>query len=139
VDAFTAARSVGDRHPPLPDQAVVADFLDEGHFLRHLRRMRTLYAERQQALVEAARRTLAGLLEVPPDAAGIHLVGLLPPGADATAAAARAAEHGVRVVPVTRYAIEPPERGALLLGYAAVSIPAIHRGVERLAAALGGG
>jgi len=138
VDAFAAARSVGDRHPPLFDQAVVADFLDQGHFVRHLRRMRRLYAERQQALVEAARRSLGGLLELPPEAAGIHLVGQLPPGVDAGEAAARAAKHEVRVVPLSRYASGPREREALLLGYAAVSIPAIHRGVERLAAALAG-
>ena len=136
VDAFAAARSVGDRHPPLFDQAVVADFIDQGHFVRHLRRMRRLYAERQQALLEAARRALDGLLEVPPDAAGIHLVGELPPGVDAAAAAARAAQHEVRVVPLCRYSSGPRERGALLLGYAAIPIPAIHRGVERLAAAL---
>lgn len=139
VDAFAAARSVGDRHPALFDQAVVADFLEEGHFVRHLRRMRRLYVERQAALVEAAHRTLGGLLDVPPDAAGIHLLGLLPAGVDSTGAAARATGHGVRVVPLARYAARPPEREALLLGYAAVSIPAIHRGVERLAAALSGG
>jgi GntR family transcriptional regulator/MocR family aminotransferase len=136
VDAFAVARSVGDRHPPLFDQAVVADFLEEGHFVRHLRRMRALYVERQGALVEAARRTLAGLLDVPPDQAGIHLVGRLPAGVDADDAAVSAVRHGVRVVPLSRYATGAQRHEALLLGYAAVSIPAIHRGVERLAAAL---
>ena len=139
VDAFAAARSAGDRHPPLFDQAVVADFLDEGHFLRHLRRMRRLYAERQQALVEAARRALAGLLEVPAEAAGMHLVGRLSAGASGAEAVACAARHGVVVVAASRYASRPPEREHLLLGYTAIPIPAIHRGVERLAAALAEG
>ena len=136
VDAFAVARSVGDRHPPVVEQAVVADFLEGGHFVRHLRRMRKLYAERQEALVEASRRMLTGLLDVPPDAAGIHLVGRLPPGVDAVFAAVNAVGRCVRVTPLSRYASLPQEREALLLGYAAVPVPEIHRGVERLAAAL---
>jgi GntR family transcriptional regulator/MocR family aminotransferase len=137
VDAFAAARSLGDRHPPVVDQAVVADFLEEGHFARHLRRMRALYAERQQVLVEAARRELAGALDVPPDPAGMHLVGWLPPGADDVDAAGRAARHGVVVDALSPYCMEPPERPAVLLGYAAVRTPAIRLGVTRLAEALG--
>ena len=136
VDAFAVARSAGDRHPPVFDQAVVADFLEGGHFVRHLRRMRRLYAERQEALVEASRRMLGGLLEVPPDAAGIHLVGVLPRGVDAVEAAVSAVARGVRVVPLSRYASLPREREALLLGYAALPVPEIEAGVARLAAAL---
>src|SRR5262249_4356701 len=64
VDAFTAARAATDRQAATLTQAVVTDFIDEGHFLRHLRRMRTLYAERQEVLLRAARREWGGLLEV---------------------------------------------------------------------------
>ena len=60
-------------------QAALADFIDGGHFARHVRRTRALYAERQAALVRAVRRTLGGLLEVTPAEAGMHLVGWLPP------------------------------------------------------------
>jgi GntR family transcriptional regulator/MocR family aminotransferase len=137
VDAFAAARSLGDRHPPVVDQAVLAEFLDDGHFARHLRRMRTLYAERQQVLVDAARRDLAGLLDVPPDGAGMHLVGWLPPGDSDVAAAQRAARHGVVVDALSPYGMEPVSRPALLLGYAAVRPPAIRLGGTRLAEALG--
>jgi GntR family transcriptional regulator/MocR family aminotransferase len=66
VDAFRAARGFADRHSPVLEQAVLADFLTQGHFSRHVRRMRVLYAARQEALVEAARRELRGLLELPP-------------------------------------------------------------------------
>src|SRR2546423_13628180 len=75
VDAFVAARGVLSRFTPSIDQAALADFIHEGHFTRHIRRMRTLYAERQNLLVEAARRELAGLIEVQPHDAGILLVG----------------------------------------------------------------
>ena len=101
--------------------------------------MRRLYEERQRALLDAARSALRGLLHIPPDAAGIHLVGRLAVGVDAVEAAVSAVRHGVRVTPLSRYASAEGEEERLLLGYAAVPIPAIYRGVERLAAALAEG
>jgi GntR family transcriptional regulator/MocR family aminotransferase len=75
VDVFAAARSLASRHAPSIDQAVVTDFMTGGHFGRHIRRMRLLYAERQTALVEAASQQLSGLLEVRPSEACISSAG----------------------------------------------------------------
>src|SRR5262249_53877268 len=80
VEPFVKARTLADWHPTSVDQAVVADFITQGHFAQHLRRMRTLYAERQAVLVEAARRELGDLLDVRPAEAGTHLIGWLPKG-----------------------------------------------------------
>ena len=79
MDAFRAARAVSDRQSPTMDQAVLADFLVGGHFARHVRRMRRLYAERQEVLVDAVRRHLGHRLQVTPSAAGMHLLGWLEP------------------------------------------------------------
>jgi GntR family transcriptional regulator/MocR family aminotransferase len=54
-DAFASARAVVDRFSPLHDQAVLADSINEGHFARHVRRMRSLYAERQNICSEHSR------------------------------------------------------------------------------------
>src|SRR5690606_41224674 len=62
VDAFRAARAVLDRHAPPLAQGVLADFIAEGHYARHVRRVRAVYAERQAALLAAAEAELAGLL-----------------------------------------------------------------------------
>jgi GntR family transcriptional regulator / MocR family aminotransferase len=137
VDTFAAACAFVHRHPPTIEQAVLADFIREGHFARHIRRMRLLYAERQAGLVEAARRELAGLLDVRPAEAGMHLVGWLPAGIDDVTAAQRAAAHGVDVQPLSLYSIEPLPRAGLLLGYAAVDTREIREAVHRLARALG--
>src|SRR5207244_4911249 len=51
VDVFAAAESVSTHHPPLLEQAVLCDFITEGHFARHIRRMREIYAERLQVLL----------------------------------------------------------------------------------------
>ncbi len=99
--------------------------------------MRILYAERQAALVEAARRQLAGLLDVRPAEAGMHLVGWLSAGIDDVTAAQRAAAHGVDVQPLCLYSLEPLHRAGLLLGHAAVGTKEIGDAVSRLAKALG--
>src|SRR3546814_16685364 len=81
---------------PSSPQAVVADFMDEGHFAAHIRRMRKLYAERHDALMDAAREKLAGLLDVVPTDTGLHTVGFLRAGiAESAAAAGRSEESRV--------------------------------------------
>jgi GntR family transcriptional regulator / MocR family aminotransferase len=137
VDAFTAARELSDRQAPGVDQAVLAELISEGHFARHLRRTRALYAERQVILVEEARRHLAGRLTVAPAEAGMHLIGNLPAGEDDLEASRRAARMGVEAPAVSLYGETPEESRGLLLGYAAVGEAEIRAGVRRLAEALG--
>jgi GntR family transcriptional regulator/MocR family aminotransferase len=139
VDGFTAARALTDRHSPSVTQAVLADFIADGHFARHIRRTRALYAERQAVLVEAAAAGLAGRLRVPPSEAGMHLVGWLPPGADDRAASAAAAAGGVDAPPLAAFRARGRGPGGLLLGYAGLDAGQIRDGVRRLAAALAGG
>jgi GntR family transcriptional regulator/MocR family aminotransferase len=136
VDAFVAAKALADVSSPPLEQAVVADFMAEGHFARHVRRMRVLYERRKDALLEAGERELSGLLELQPATAGMHLVGWLPRGRDDRAAAERAAEQGVRTHPLSDLRIHAAGRGALLLGYASVTEDEIAEGARRLKAAL---
>jgi GntR family transcriptional regulator / MocR family aminotransferase len=136
VDAFAAARALVDCHSPVLDQATLADFISAGHFARHIRRMRALYAERQALLVDAARHELSGLLEVFSAEAGMHLVGWLPEGVDDVEASRRAAAYGVGAPPLSMYSLRPLRRGGLLLGYTAVGDREIRDGVQRLAKAL---
>src|SRR5262249_54504526 len=118
--------------PPTHTQMVVADFLSEGHFSRHVRRMRTLYAERQEALVRALRRELADWLEVVPCDTGLHLIGWLPAGADDQAASARAAAGGAGAPPLSPYRLTPGGRGGRLLGSAASPPRQLRDAVRRL-------
>ena len=137
VDAFSAARALADRHPPGPSQAVVAEFLVEGHFARHIRRMRTLYAERQACLVAALRRRIGRIAgNSAPAQAGMHLVGWLPEGASDRAVSARAASAGVSAPPLSAYAVSAALPPALLLGYAGANPRQIQEGARRLAAAM---
>lgn len=136
VDAFARARALTDRGSPVLEQAVVAEFLSEGHFSRHIRRMRMLYGERQEALVQAMRQHLAGALEVSAHECGMHLVGRLPDGADDRRASDAAARHGIEASPLSAYGIEPCRTRGFALGYAPFDERQIREGVARLVAAL---
>jgi GntR family transcriptional regulator / MocR family aminotransferase len=135
-DGLVAARAVADQHPPVLDQAVLADFIGEGHFARHLRRMRVAYRERLEAMTAAARRLCRGALHVRPTRTGLHAIGDLT-GARAVRVSREAAARGVEATPLSAYfggRAQPAE--ALVLGFAAVRPEAAARGMERLAAAI---
>ena len=134
--AFTAARALADRHSPALEQALVSEFLAEGHFARHVRRMRALYAERQDALLAAAHRELPGLLDVQPSEAGMSLVGWLPPGMNDREVSQRLAAAGIAAPAVSSYALEASTPPALLLGYACLNTRQIRDGVRKLASVL---
>jgi GntR family transcriptional regulator/MocR family aminotransferase len=136
VDAFAAARALSGRHTSTPDQAILAEFMAEGHFERHLRRTRKLYAERQRALVRATERELGGLLSMRPAEGGMHLVGWLERGQDDASVSRRAAALGVEAPPLSAFSMEPRRTGGLVLGYAGFEESEIERGVRRLAAVL---
>jgi GntR family transcriptional regulator/MocR family aminotransferase len=136
TEFFAAAISLTTRHAPVPEQAVLCEFITEGHFGRHLRRMREVYAERLSVLLEAAREKLAGLLEISEIEAGLQTVGWLREGIDGESAFRAAAARGVEVFPLSRYSRGRVARGGLQLGFAAVDTREIRRGVQELATAL---
>jgi GntR family transcriptional regulator/MocR family aminotransferase len=133
VDPFLKVRRLIDIHSPMLEQAVLADFMIEGHFIRHLRRMRTLYAERRSALLEAARDLP---LEIDSPQAGIHCVGWLPDGMDDLELVNKAADYDLNLTPLSSFSIEPLSHKGLLLGYGGFSLQEIKAGVRRLGALL---
>ena len=138
VGPFRAARALIDIHSPSIDQAALADFMVAGHFERHIRRMRAVYEERRNVLIEAADRELSGLLDLTSPAAGLHLVGWLPSGVSESAAAKTAAEHGLTVTPLSAMTLEHRRRPGLVLSYGGFTPDQIRAGVGTLARALAG-
>jgi GntR family transcriptional regulator/MocR family aminotransferase len=137
VPSLEATKSVANRHATLLEQAVVCDFITAGHFGRHLRRMREVYAERLSVLLESARERLAGLLEISGVEAGLQTVGWLGDGTDAEAVARAAAARGLEVNPLSRYYRGRMPREGVQLGFAALEPEEIRRGVGELAGVLG--
>jgi GntR family transcriptional regulator/MocR family aminotransferase len=135
VDVFEAVRRQLDDHTHAPLQAVLADFIDGGHFAAHLRRMRALYAGRRDALERACMRALPPFARLGPLDAGMTAALHLPARMGDRAAAARAATQGLVTMPLSRYAAEARVNG-LLLGYAALDARRIAAGVSALARVL---
>jgi GntR family transcriptional regulator / MocR family aminotransferase len=146
VDLVKAARATMSRHPHLLEQVVLCDFITEGHFGRHLRRMREIYAERLGILLDAARARLDGALDISTIEAGLQTVGWLTGSItagsiDAEAAARALTARQVEVIPLSRYrtgAVPDPAdaREGLQLGFAAIDAHEIRRGVDELATVL---
>jgi GntR family transcriptional regulator/MocR family aminotransferase len=136
VDAFTVAVRITGHQMAVEVQAALADFLAEGHFATHVRRMRSLYAGRQERLVRALRRRLAGLLAVAPREGGMQLSALLPAGADDVAASRAVGSEGVVAPPLSMYHLGTPALRGLHLGYAGVPEREVEPAVDRLARGL---
>lgn len=138
VEVFGAARASLPAPASALEQAALATFMDEGHFARHLRRMRGVYRERAGALLEALRTRCAGVLEPRLCDTGMQLCAMLPPGVSDVAVRDRAARLGVEVAPLSEYGMRRRRQGGLVFGFGAVRPAAIRAGVETLQRALEG-
>jgi GntR family transcriptional regulator/MocR family aminotransferase len=142
VDAFIAARSIEDRYSPVLAQAALADFIGEGHFARHLRRMRQLYRARRAALLEALAAEVGDRLVPIGAPAGLELVVRFGEAAgtadvDDVAVEAALAARGVQVQALSTLSLRRrrPPRG-LVLGFAAVPERRLRAAVAVLAEVL---
>ncbi len=134
-DSFLAARRTSDLHPPLLEQMALADFIVDGHYARHLRRMRAAYRERLEALSDAVERTCAGALQLRPVQTGLHAVADLE-DVDEELVYEEARARGIEVAPLGMYFIGRRTANGLLLGFASTRPDAIRNGVDQLAASI---
>ncbi|HEY9138561.1 MAG TPA: PLP-dependent aminotransferase family protein, partial [Terriglobus sp.] len=136
MDAFRITRSFMDRHAPTLDQAVLTEFINEGHFGRHVRKMRQVYSERSEMLAVEANRRLSGLLDVEHAQSGMYTVAWIKTRISETALTRRAEQLGLEVVPMSRYVTRYEQKPALVLGFAGCNANEIKRGVSVLEAVL---
>jgi GntR family transcriptional regulator/MocR family aminotransferase len=136
LDGLLAARRFIDIHPPLLEQIALADFMDEGHFVRYVRKMRLIYGERRDALVDALTRELGGSLDVAVPEAGIHLVAWLAEDMGIRSGTLRTAAHRLNILTVSQFSERPLHRDGLLLGFASAVPEELRASVRTLARAL---
>jgi GntR family transcriptional regulator/MocR family aminotransferase len=136
LSPFLQAKRLIDRGAPTLTQAAVADFIAEGHFERHLRRLRREYGRRRQVLVEALQKELPGEVRFSKTEAGLHVMLYLEPDRDEAALVKAAAAAGVGIYPGRLYHLESPARPSILLGFSGLSEAEITEGVARLAGVL---
>jgi GntR family transcriptional regulator / MocR family aminotransferase len=136
VQIFVRARWLADRHTPTLEQRVLADFIDEGHLERHLRRMRTLYDRRRQALSRSLRQHFGDRLTMLGENAGMHLMARLNTGLNDEEVVRRARQVGVGIVSARVYYLADARKDEFVFGYANLSERKIQEGVRRLASIL---
>jgi GntR family transcriptional regulator/MocR family aminotransferase len=132
VEPFLITRRVGAQHAPPVDQAILTDFIVQGHYARHVRRARAICEERRDVLVSSIRRELSEWLDIQDPETGLHAIGLLTSGLQDDEVAAAAAAAGVEVGPLSTFSQEAPKRQGLVLGYAAYRPPEIRGAVRKL-------
>ncbi|WP_170332488.1 PLP-dependent aminotransferase family protein [Ruegeria arenilitoris] len=127
-------RRVGPRASLIPQPALAA-FMNSGEFAMHLRRMRRVYARRQSHLLNALA-PVANLLDLQPDASGMHLcVSPKTPLLDRISdleISKRAEQNGLRVSALSTHCVLPEKLQGLLLGYAAFDEDTLSDAAERL-------
>lgn len=136
AEVFEKAKWMMDRHAPILEQLALADFINEGHFERHLRRMRALYDRRRQKLAAALRSHFGKQVQILGENSGIHLMIRLRTRWRAKEVIERAAAAGVGLLDAGTYYIGKSPGNEFVLGYAALNERKIQEGIRRLAAAL---
>jgi GntR family transcriptional regulator/MocR family aminotransferase len=135
--AFVGARYLIDRQPATLQQAVASEFMQQGHFAAHIRRMRQLYREQRDALAETLTRRSAGRLEVTLPDQGMHLVAYLRDGSPDVALEAAAQRAGIVVRAISRFYRAARPRPGLLLGFSGFPRQLIVPAAARLSALVG--
>ncbi|MCI0569628.1 MAG: PLP-dependent aminotransferase family protein [Myxococcaceae bacterium] len=136
VEAFGRAKALADGQAPLLPQAALADFMERGHFAAHLRRMRQVYGERRDSLLDALRRETSGFLQVGPTDAGMHVSVQLPAGTDDVRLVQRAAEKGLDPRALSALYLGEARTPGLVLGFSGAGPAELRRAVRVLAALL---
>jgi GntR family transcriptional regulator/MocR family aminotransferase len=136
IDRFLSVRSAIDMYPPGPNQAILCDFIVEGHLGRHIRRMRELYAQRLATLRNGMRKNLAGMLDLPAIHAGLNIPVFLRNGMTSQQAESAATAAGIETVALSRFVLQRSDLHGLQLGFAAFDEREILQATEALAVAL---
>ncbi|MBV9224311.1 MAG: hypothetical protein JOY85_09800 [Acidobacteriaceae bacterium] len=132
--AVLRAKEVADWHTPLPLQVALAQFIDQGDFARHVRKMREVYRTRREIILETLARQFRDYLEIVPSLAGLHVTALArtAPTEEIRAVVQKASEAGVEVQNLSTFTMTPSERTGLVLGYGAIPTVHIQEGLRRL-------
>jgi GntR family transcriptional regulator/MocR family aminotransferase len=132
VDHFIAIRLAMDIGPPGFYQAVLADFIGEGHFARHIRRMRLLYRERRVALIDSIREELGFAVDITGGQAGMHLSLTLPKGVPDREIAAQAAKQNLWLLPLSSSYLGEASRRGFILGFGSTPVEEMAPAVRKL-------
>ncbi len=138
LPAFVSARYLIDRQPPSLYQDVAAEFMRQGHFAAHIRRMRVLYREQRDALAATLMRRAGGHLRIDVPDQGMHLIAYVENGASDIDIEDAAKRSGIVLRAMSRFYREAQPKSALMLGFSGFPRQLIVPAAARLAALVAG-
>ncbi len=131
--AINAALSATGQFAPLMTQAALADFINDGYLIRHLRQMRRLYAVRRSHFIEQFNRNIGQWMDLEQTESGIQLVGYFKERTNDKKMAEVLAAAGLNVFPLSlQYRFKPVQHG-LLMGFAATDQELTTTSLRKLA------
>ncbi len=136
VDTFAKARNLlGQSSSAIVEQAL-SQFIDDGRFVEHIRKMRRVYRERRDILFDCLTQDCADTLDPQPTDAGMHMVAWLKNGIDDQIAHQALLEAGIETLPLSVYCIDPLDRKGIVLGFSGAPEHRIPRLVQRMSQVL---
>lgn len=118
INAFRETGEITENGQPVLTQKMVARFLSEGHFFRHLKKMRTLYQQRREMMLAALKTVFPDLFDVEVNDGGMHIIAFLRHGVDDVGLAKIWQQHDLRVSPLSEWYNRSSKRYGLIMGYA---------------------
>jgi GntR family transcriptional regulator / MocR family aminotransferase len=132
ISTLTAAKNCLDWHCATPIQSAVAAFIAEGHLTRHVRKMRGIYKERRQLLLQSLQDKLGDWLSPIPSYYGMHVAAVLRAPLDLEPVSEALARQQIKIHTLSRYFLGPQTQAGLVFGYGTVDLAEIRRGISTL-------
>jgi GntR family transcriptional regulator/MocR family aminotransferase len=138
VDILARAKRFNDRQPPMLEQRVMTDFINEGLLEQHIRRMRSLYQRRRQSLVTALQETFQDQVKILGEPVGTHLTVRFQTHLDNEAIIKEAEHMNIEINSTQQFYMTDGNQGEFIFGFGALPESAIREGIERLSKILKG-
>jgi GntR family transcriptional regulator / MocR family aminotransferase len=132
IAVVSRAKWLCDRQSPTLEQYALTDCITEGHFERHIRRMRHLYDRRRQILANALKHHFGSRVTILGENAGIHLMAKIETTLPDEIAIKKAAIVGVGLISAQGYYLTAPKMGEFIFGYAQLDETQIEQGIQKL-------
>jgi GntR family transcriptional regulator/MocR family aminotransferase len=132
IHTLVAAKNCLDWHCSTPVQGGVAGFIAGGHLARHVRRLRQIYKQRRQLLLDFLGAEIGEWLEPIPSCYGMHVAAVARTSLDLEQVTEALLRHNVKMHTFSRYFVGPPTKAGLIFGYGAADLSEMKQGLSAL-------
>ena len=136
IETFAKATNLLGQNASPITEAALAQFINDGRFAEHIRKMRRLYRDRRDTLIECLNENCSDLLSFTSSDAGMHIIADIESGIDDQIAYEALLGKGIESLPLSVYCLQPIERTALVLGFSGVPRKRMPKLVKKMSETL---